>query len=139
VLFPQVQLLRAVPYGRSNVDMYNIDSTRQMTTLFTLSASIVVAIHLLSCVTHLVAQHTDEVDTWIGVHGYLDHAPGMQYASCLYWTMNTMLGERCNPQDQASSQPLRVPFLDRLLSLSAGATNPVALPVCFSVCADAAR
>jgi len=98
-----IQLLQGAPSMRSNVDMYNIDSNYQMATLFMLSASILVAIHLLSCATHVVAQHTVEPDVWLGVHGYLDHLPGMQYATCLYWTLNTMLGERSTPQDEMST------------------------------------
>lgn len=132
----QIQLLQGAPSMRSNVDMYNIDSNYQMATLFMLSASILVAIHLLSCATHVVAQHTVEPDVWLGVQGYLDHLPGMQYATCLYWTLNTMLGERSTPQDEASAQSPPSPPLSSCRRR--GETPSGALARRLSVCADAA-
>ena len=50
-----------------------------------------------------VAEHADDVETWLGINSYLDHPPNLQYTVCLYWTINTMLGERSSPQDQMST------------------------------------
>ena len=69
-------------YAPVQHDMYNIDASRnyQFATLFKLSASILVAIHVLACATHVVRPFTLPIQSPVQPQYNIDASRNYQFA-----------------------------------------------------------